>query len=173
MRILLEGRPGVGKTTIVRRLVELLRERDVPLAGFTTEELREGRQRVGFAIETVAGARATLARVSFPGPPRVGKYGVDTDAFERLALPALAVPAGAIVAVDELGKMEIASPAFCAAVDELFAGDVDLVATVHRHRHPRTDGWKGRPDVELLEVTESNRERLPEQLAARVTDRYG
>ncbi len=168
MRILLQGRPGIGKTTVIRRFVEILRARGVSLAGFTTEEIREGRRRVGFAIETVGGERATLAHVTFAGPPRVGKYGVDTDAFERLALPALAAPADAIVIVDELGKMELASAAFCAAVEELFAGGHDLVATVHRHHHAHTDRWKARPDVEIIEVTERNRDPLAEELAARL-----
>src|ERR671922_1243146 len=88
-KILLEGRPGVGKTTVARRLAEHLRAADVSLRGFTTEELREGRRRVGFAVETFAGERATLAHVDLPGPPRVSKYGVDVAAFERVALPAL------------------------------------------------------------------------------------
>lgn len=173
VRILLVGRPGIGKTTVVRRLVDLLREAGVPIAGFTTEEIREGRGRVGFAIESVDGARATLAHVTFPGPTRVGKYGVDTEAFERLALPALDGPADTLVIVDELGKMELASKRFCAAIDDLLSGGRDLVATVHAHRHPRTDGWKQRPDVELVEVTAANRDELPGWLAARVSGRDG
>ena len=39
-RLLLEGRPGIGKTTVARRLLKLLQEAGVPVAGFTTGELR-------------------------------------------------------------------------------------------------------------------------------------
>ena len=91
-RLLVEARPGAGKTTAFRRLAALLGERDVPLAGFTTEEIREHGRRVGFAVESLDGRRATLAHVELPGPPRVGRYGVDVEAFERIALPSLRPP---------------------------------------------------------------------------------
>lgn len=41
-RLLLEGRPGIGKTTVTRRLLQLLQEAGVPVGGFTTGELRPG-----------------------------------------------------------------------------------------------------------------------------------
>jgi nucleoside-triphosphatase len=131
--------------------------------------LREGRRRVGFAIEDFAGQRATLAHVDLPGPPRVSKYGVDLEAFERLALPALEdVAAGGVVLIDELGKMELASGAFSRAVLELFEGPATIIATVQIAPHPFTDELKGRPYVETIRVTAANRDELPTQLAARV-----
>jgi nucleoside-triphosphatase len=159
-RILLEGRPGCGKTTLVRRIVAGLREHDVAVAGFTTEEIREAGKRVGFAIETVGGERDTLAHVDLPGPPRVGKYGVDLDALEGLAVPVLRAEAGTLVVIDELGKMELASQRFGDAVEELFASPADVVATVHVYRHPLTDALKARPDIERLQVTAANRDDL-------------
>src|SRR5919108_4800470 len=120
LRVLVEVRPAVGKTTVARRLAALLQEAVVPLAGFVTEELRERGRRVGFALETFEGARAVLAHVDLSGPPRVGKYGVDLPAFERLALRALgSPPADGVALVDELGKMELASEPFRAPVSEL------------------------------------------------------
>jgi nucleoside-triphosphatase len=104
--------------------------------------------------------------VELPGPPRVGRYGVDLAAFERLALPAMATPRRAgVVVVDELGKMELASAAFREAVSELLQRDVAVVATVQVHRHPFTDGLKRRPDLRGERVTERSRELLPERLA--------
>jgi nucleoside-triphosphatase len=179
LRILVEGRPGVGKTTVARRLVDALRVAGVALAGFTTEELRQGGGRVGFAVETVDGRRGVLAHVDFPGPPRVGRYGVDVGVLERLAVPAVdpgdagTPPAGRagrppVVVVDELGKMELASPAFCRAVTALFEQPVDVVATVHAGAHPFTDELKRRADVEVVEVTPGNRDGLPARLAERL-----
>ena len=171
-RILLEGRPGAGKTTLARRIVAGLRERDIPVTGFTTEELRERGRRVGFAIETVEGQRGTLAHVDFAGPPRVGKYGVDLDELERLAIPALQGSRDLVV-IDELGKMELASEPFRRTVDELFASPADLVATVHAFRHPFTDAVKARPDVELLQVTSANRDDLARLLVRKLVPRPG
>ncbi|MGW1884619.1 nucleoside-triphosphatase [Streptomyces sp. NPDC001970] len=170
-RILLEGRPGVGKTTAVRRLTALLRTR--ALVGFTTEEIRQGAARVGFALETLDGRRAVLAHVGFPGPPRVGRYGVDPRVMDELAVSALAPvsrdPApGDLVLIDELGRMELSSPAFREAVGSLFTAGIDVVATVHAHHDPFTDALKRTAGIELVQVTVENRDVLPEQLAARL-----
>jgi nucleoside-triphosphatase len=140
----------------------------VPLAGFFTEEIRERRARVGFRIETFVGGREVLAHVDLPGPPRVGKYGVDLEAFERLALPGLEPPATGATVIDELGKMELASARFRDAVSALLDAEVPLVATVHAFLHPFTDELKRRPGVELVRLTRANRDELPDALAARL-----
>jgi nucleoside-triphosphatase len=90
---------------------------------------------------------------------------VDLAAFERVALPALRTPrTGGVVVVDELGKMELASAAFCEAVVELLGRDVAVVATVQLARHQFTDALKRRPDIRLVGVTEATRDALPRQL---------
>jgi nucleoside-triphosphatase len=73
MKLLLEGRPGVGKTTAVERIAALLRDAGVPVSGFVTREIRKGGQRVGFSLVTLDGEQGTLACVDLPGPPRIGK----------------------------------------------------------------------------------------------------
>ena len=170
-RILLEARPGTGKTTVARRLVRALEERGVEVSGFTTEEIREARRRVGFRVEAVSGESATLAHVDLSGPPRVGKYGVDLQAFERIALPAVENPAGVVV-IDELGKMELASEWFTRAVSHLFDGDRPIVATVHAFAHPFTDALKRRKGIRVIGVSATNRDALPDELADLLVD-YG
>jgi nucleoside-triphosphatase len=170
LRLLLEGRPGIGKTTVARRLLVVLRDAGIPLGGFVTDEIRSGGRREGFAVRTVDGQRDILAHLELPGPPRVGRYGVDLPAFERVALPAMAAPQPVgVVVVDELGKMELASAAFRDAMSDLLDRDVAVVATVHVHRHPFTDALKRRPDLRVIRVTERSRDALPERLAAELT----
>jgi nucleoside-triphosphatase len=103
-----------------------------------------------------------LAHVSFRGPPRVGRSGVDLEAFERVALPSLR---GDVVLIDELGKMELFSERFREAVLELFDSSAAIAATVHTARHPFTDALKRRPDVEVVRLTAATRDELPEELA--------
>jgi nucleoside-triphosphatase len=166
--VLVEARPGAGKTTALDRLSKLLDDDGVPLRGFLTRELREGRGRVGFEIESFDGERGVLAHVKLPGPPRVGRYGVDLEAFEQVALPGLDAPEDCVVVIDELGKMELASERFTDAVVGLFDRPVPIVASVLTGRHPVTDALKRRPDVETVRLTAGNRDRLPEELAKRL-----
>ncbi|MGH8886485.1 MAG: nucleoside-triphosphatase [Egibacteraceae bacterium] len=76
-RILLEGPPGVGKRTVVRRLVALLQEAGVPVEGFMTQELRGHGRRVGFVLKEIGGPEAVIAHVDWTSGPVVGRYHVD------------------------------------------------------------------------------------------------
>jgi nucleoside-triphosphatase len=169
MRILLEGRPGAGKSTVARRLADSMSQDGITVSGFITEEIRESGRRLGFSLERFGGERGVLAHVDLPGPPRVGRYGVDLAAFERLAIPALEQAGEHEVAIiDELGKMELASDAFREVLVALFDRSVPVVATVQSASHAFTDALKRRRDVETMRVTTANRDELPELLAARL-----
>ena len=73
--LLLKGRPGIGKTTIVRRVLDQLK--GVKADGFFTEEIRERGERKGFLIKTLDGMSRVLSHVKFSSRVRVGRYGVD------------------------------------------------------------------------------------------------
>jgi nucleoside-triphosphatase THEP1 len=49
-RVLLTGRPGCGKTTLIKRIVKQVAR---PAGGFYTEEIRERGRRVGFRMITL------------------------------------------------------------------------------------------------------------------------
>ena len=139
------------------------------MSGFVTEEIRESGRRVGFAVERLGGERGVLAHVELPGPPRVGWYGVDPAALERLVIPALE-EAGErdVVIVDELGKMELSSQTFREGIEALLDRPVPVVATVQSASHPMTDALERRRGIELLRVTTANRNELADLLAARL-----
>src|SRR4030042_3600001 len=117
LRTLLTGAPQCGKTTVVQKVVARWPGK---AAGFYTREVRRGGVRLGFEIVTLAGDAALLSHTDFPGPHRVGKYGVSLENFHRVALPALKVIPGVdLIVVDEVGKMECLSPRFVAAMGSL------------------------------------------------------
>jgi nucleoside-triphosphatase len=170
-KLLLEGRPAAGKTTVAQRVAELLRAAGRPVSGFVTTEIRSDGRRSGFAVETLEGKRAVLAHVDFPGPPRVGKYGVELEVIDTLAISSLEQPQeDGVVIIDELGKMELASEAFQDAVRALFDTSVSIVATVQAGGHPFTDALKRRPDIQVLQVTRKNRDQLPDELAGKLRE---
>lgn len=170
--LLLTGRPGVGKTTLVRRVVGQLGR---PAGGFYTRELRQRGRRVGFDIVTLAGEQATLAHVDIHSRQRVGKYGVDVAALDRVGVPAVrrALEASVLVVVDEIGKMELFSAAFKAAVLDALDGPNAFLATITRSRHPWADRIKRRDDVKLIQVTQENRDALVAHLVRRLAGGAG
>jgi nucleoside-triphosphatase len=172
---LLTGAPGVGKTTLVSQIVAELQASGVVVAGFTSRELRERGERVGFQVEAIGGGSAVMAHVGFAEGPRVGRYRVDVPAFERIALPAIerATRADGVAVIDELGPMELYSGAFVHAVQHLFEQDVPVVATVHARSHPLTDALRQRPGIEQLTVTRAAHEELLACVTARLLGALG
>jgi nucleoside-triphosphatase len=73
LKLLVEGRPGVGKTTLVKRVVDCLQRAGLGVCGFTTSEMRIAGRRVGFEVDPIGGRTEVLAHVDLPGPPRVGR----------------------------------------------------------------------------------------------------
>ena len=161
------GSPGVGKTTVMRRVAEGLRGRRV--AGFYTKEIREHGIRRGFRLTTFDGQEKIMAHVDFAKTFRVGRYGVDLAAIEAAAQASL-VPSEAIEVylVDEIGKMECLSPRFVAAMQALLDGDTAVVATVAEKGVGFIAEVKKRTDVELWRVVPANRDSLPARVIARL-----
>jgi nucleoside-triphosphatase len=164
--ILLTGRPGIGKTTAIKKIISLLgRER---CGGFCTREIRQAGQRSGFEIVTLAGQSDLLATklpdIPFAGAALFGKYRVNLAAIDRLAVPAMleAVQQNHIVFIDEIGPMEILSEVFCRAVLEILDSPNPVVGTIVQRPNPFADQVKGHRRVTVRQVTPGNRSRLPE-----------
>ncbi len=163
VKILITGRPGSGKTTLIRAALERV---DVPAGGFFTQEVRDDRGvRLGFEIVTLDGQKSILAHVHIKGRQHVGKYTVDLEALEKLAVPAIleAVRARRLVVIDEIGPMELHSERFRRAVLETLEGDSPLLASIVLRSLPFADQVKARQGVTLLEIDPANREKRLEQ----------
>jgi len=163
--LLLTGRPGIGKTTVIKAVAEPLGER---VGGFYTEEIRGPGGRKGFRLVTLDGQEAVMAHVNLRGQgrPRVGRYGVDVEAIERVGVAALqrAMQKGQIVVVDEIGKMELFCRPFREAVLRAVSGPYTVVAAVMAKPNPWVDGLKATPGVTVWEVTAGNRDGLAERI---------
>jgi nucleoside-triphosphatase len=167
--LLLTGRPGIGKTTAIRRVANALAGERI--AGFYTEEQRSRGSRTGFQIVTLDGRSRPMAGIDIRSPQRVGKYGVDVTVIDAVAETALAPEAAEVFLVDEIGKMECASRSFVAAVRRLLAADRVVVASVALKGDGLIAEVKRLPGIDLREVTAQNREHLPEELIGWVRDR--
>jgi nucleoside-triphosphatase len=163
--IFLTGTQSSGKTTVIKKVIARL---PCPAAGFYTEEERLAGRRVGFVMKTINGKSGYLAHQDIRSDCHIRRYGVGIENIETIAVPSITPRSGHILVLDEIGKMECFSDAFrhaaLAALDSpnivvgtiTFGGD-DFIARI-----------KARHDIEIHEVTEANRDSLPDMILERI-----
>ena len=126
MLVVLTGKPSSGKTTSVEMIIERLGG-----VGFLTREVREGKRRIGFVIETSWGEKLWLARVGYDSKFRVGRYGVFIDNVDKVSRKLRdLLKASKLVYIDEIGKMEMKSKEFEGLVEEILKMKVDSILTI-------------------------------------------
>ena len=127
--------------------------------GFITEEIRKKGERIGFRIRTLPeGKTGLLARIHYPSPFRVGKYGVDIQALEELGCRAIlrAKKSDKLIIVDEIGKMELFSEKFRTALTEVLDSPNKVIATIMQSSSTFADQAKKRPDAKVLILKREN-----------------
>lgn len=130
MKLFVTGNPRCGKTTLAKRIA---REFKGSLTGFITEEIRKNNERVGFKIiDLVTNQEGILASIDLKGEPKVSKYTVNLNDFERIAMPSLDREADLYI-IDEIGKMELFSHKFKSCLDALLSTDKDVLATLGKY----------------------------------------
>ncbi|MCK5547518.1 MAG: NTPase, partial [Thermoplasmata archaeon] len=160
--ILLTGFPGCGKTTVIMKVLERLEGEP---RGFYTEEVREEGHRTGFVIRTLGGRTAALADIGLKSRYMVGKYGVNIENIDRVAVPSISgTGPGITVVIDEIGKMECFSKEFRAAVIDALDGENIVLGTIARRGDRFIEDIKSRKDVTIFEVNQRTRDALPEKI---------
>lgn len=157
--LLLTGRPGVGKTTLIKVVVEQIAGQ---VGGFYTEEILGPGGRKGFRLTTLEGRSHVIAHVDYKSRSNVGRYGVDVAAIDRVGAKSIrqAIERYPIVVIDEIGKMELFSSQFQSAVLKAVGSSKIVLATVMLEEQPWVDALKALPAVTTWEVTIKNRSKL-------------
>ena len=158
------GRPGIGKTTVLLKVIEGLKTEGFSVGGMISREVRRSGSRIGFEVLDIAsGKKGWLAHVKQPVGPKIGRYRVNLNDLYSVGVKAIleALEKANIIVIDEIGPMELYSKEFVDAVGKALESAKPVVGTVHfRVKHPLIDQLKSREDSEILEVTLQNRARL-------------
>jgi nucleoside-triphosphatase len=170
--LLLTGDSGVGKTTALTKTMDALKAEGIRSGGMISREVREGNARIGFEIiDLISGKLGWLAHVNQPIGPQVGKYHVNLQDLDNIGAKAIADATEKcdVIAIDEIGPMELYSPKFKQAAARALESNKLVLAVIHaKAKDPLITKAKEREDAEVFTVTLSNRDSLPQSLTNQV-----
>lgn len=172
--LLLTGAPGVGKTTVLLKVIETLKSKGYSVGGMISREVRSCGTRVGFEVLDLSSARrGWLAHVNQKTGPQVGKYRVNMEDLNDIGVNAIvnAVRDADVIAIDEIGPMELFSEKFKHAVMVAVNSGKPLVGVVHWKANDKLiEEAKARDDAEVYNVNFGNREKLNEFIAEKLVE---
>lgn len=172
MIVLLTGRPGIGKSTVVEKFTS---QYDGSATWVVTSAIpRPEGGRAGFAAANSAGmAKIISHKTDIDSDVVIGENRVDIAAVDAMfahALDSALRHEGELAVIDEIGPIQLLSPSFTFALERAFGSSIDLIATIHR-KDDRLAEYRNSPLATLLEVTEENRDMLPAVLVALARNR--
>lgn len=168
---LVTGPPGVGKSTLVSRVILKLKSRGVIIGGCTTGEKRLGGIRVGFEVKDLTnGTTGELASTTAKLGPRVGKYRVNLHDLASFGAKGLsdAADQSELIVVDEIGPMELVSPDFRRAVRKCIDSGKPILAVVHERLEDDLLAELRSKATDMLELDQNNRDDAVDELANQI-----
>ena len=162
--IFLTGAPSSGKTTVIKKVIARLSR---PVNGFYTEEERSAGRRAGFVMKTVGGKSGYLAHQDIESDFHIRRYGVSIENIEAIAVPSITPRDRDVIILDEIGKMECFSDVFKQAALRALDSPNIVIGTITLGGDDFITRIKSRGDIEIHEVTEENRDSLPDLIMER------
>lgn len=164
--IAINGQRGVGKTTLITRLI---RDTGLSVSGFMTrKEPMPGEVNEQIFIHR---ASTPLTERQYELRNRIGICGAArmlekrTDVFETLGVEYLSdCPPGKLIVMDELGFLEAEATRFQEAVIKRFDGDIPVIAAIKYNQTPFLDAIRNHPKVEVFNIDFDNRDALYKEL---------
>lgn len=160
---LLIGKPRVGKSTAIKRIIHRIGPEY--FGGFYTEEVRNSTNRIGFNCVTLSGESERIASVESESLVRVGRYGVEIDTFENIALKEVrqSLDTKRITVIDEIGFMQMLSVPFKEMIHEIVSSSQHIIlGTICVDSHPDIDKIKELTGIKFYLMNEENRDLTTE-----------
>jgi nucleoside-triphosphatase len=173
---LVTGPPGVGKSTVVSRVVLRLKSAGLIVGGCTTTERRVKGERVGFEVRDLTnGTQGELASVARNLGPKVGKYRLNLADLASVGAKGISDAAlrSELVVIDELGPMELTSPEFRKAVRSCLDSGKPILAVVHERLEDDLIIEMRSKAKEEVELSQYNRDEEADRLGKEILDAVG
>jgi nucleoside-triphosphatase len=179
-KILITGPPKCGKSTLVSKLIDFFSNKNYVIRGFTTPEIREKNNRIGFdIIDIYSGKKGKLARIgNYETKFKLGKYSIFIDEFEEIIKKSLeniiynsqTAERVDLICLDEIGKMELFSEKFQTLITNLFQSNFPVIATIgQKVQHPVKDYILNLTGVVLFNLSRQNQQLIYDKIVALIS----
>jgi len=165
--ILICGEPGVGKSTLIERLLQHTQRK---VYGFITERLTTG----GGGIGEVYIHPANRKERQYTADNMVGTCGAfgatgNPAVFDSVGIALLKAPLEGVLLMDELGFMESEALVFCEKVLYALDGGTPVLAAVKTRQTPFLQEVRGHQNARLYQITPDNRDTLYDALIPEIS----
>lgn len=154
--ILITGNSRLEKTTLIKNVIA---KYNISAGGFYTSEICDNDgKRYGFKIVSLDGSESVMASVEILGKYRIGKYGVDVDAIDRVGVEAIkkALLDKDLIVIDEIGRMELYSRRFQDIIIKALDSPKIVLGTISAKDTTHTKKIKEREDTKILKLKREN-----------------
>lgn len=161
MIILITGKPGIGKSTLVQKVIDDCVQ---PIFWVVTAEIRNAEgDRVGFRAKNSDGQTEIIShKTDITSTAVIGQNAVDLDAIDKMFGRVLqkARPQQ-ITLIDEIGPIQLLSRTFADALADTFdhASQRDVIATIH-YKDQQLEAYRNAEDAWLFVADLANRDML-------------
>ncbi|HCU06570.1 MAG TPA: hypothetical protein DIC42_03195 [Holosporales bacterium] len=167
MKIILSGEPGIGKSTILEKILIQCATDNKNVRGCIVKEIRNSGIRSGFKLHYLPSHKGTLLaccnrRLSLK---YMSRFSVNIDAIEDELIPYIQNMSmdqeSDFFIFDEIGRMQNLSPRFLPAIDSLLQVKQPLIATIVHDNEIWSRKYKNNPNFLNFTATKQNRDSLP------------
>ena len=162
--ILIVGAKGVGKSTLIGKLLKLTSK---PLYGYyTLSTPRDGNNYHKIYIHDAASDVRVMEDANCIGDCNRKVHNPNIDVFDNLGAKYIrAAKPGGIIVMDEIGFLESGAKEFTQAILDALDGDIPVIAAVKDMDNvPFLDRVRGCAKALRYDITEDNRDSLYEEL---------
>ena len=169
MVVIITGATGIGKTTVCRKLIEIIQNKGYTCGGILTYKTVD-KSIIMEDIQT--GKKETLASIDnvYHGP-RTARYFFNPDGIDFGIRAIDEGTSAAVLVVDEIGHLELRGEGFVKVIELIRTGKVRNCVLVIRKK--LLSAFLSQLNIEpfIFHTTLSRRNRLPQEIEALMTEK--